>query len=170
MNIVGEKDFCSFLLQDSVWKFFAAGFCLKVLLVVIANGLSLFPATPRLVNCPTRWSLSFIFVFLCWSSSWRLGPHIEGGRLLWPLLKAGMTVLTQFFAKCIFYICPGAAKKIWQCFYGFYPLRNSFFSPPLGPAGVSLKLWNMRGNAANIAKLCVFLMRWLITIRNLAGW
>ena len=23
----------------------------------------------KLVNCPTRWSLSFIFVFLCWSST-----------------------------------------------------------------------------------------------------
>ena len=27
-----------------------------------------------LFNCPTIWSLLFIFVFLCWSSSWRLGP------------------------------------------------------------------------------------------------
>ena len=41
----------SFLLQGFAWKFFwkfsAAGMCLKILLVVIANGLSLFPATPR---------------------------------------------------------------------------------------------------------------------------
>ena len=59
-------------------------------------------AAQDIVNCPTRWSLSFVFVFLCWSSSWRLGPHIEGGRLLWPLLKAGMTVLTQFFCKMYF--------------------------------------------------------------------
>ena len=64
-----------------------------------------------LVNCPTRWSLSFIFVFLCWSSSWRLGPHIDGGRLLWPLLEAGMTVLTQFFCKMYFLYVPRCCKK-----------------------------------------------------------
>ena len=36
------------------------------------------------------------------------------------------------------------AKISWERFYGFYPFRNSFFSPPLGPAWVLQKLRNMR--------------------------
>ena len=85
------------------------------------------------VNCPTRWSLSFIFVFLCWSSSWRLGPHIEGGRLLWPLLKAGMTVLTQFFCKMYFlYVSRGRKNFLGEILW-VLPLQKPFFSQPLGP-------------------------------------
>jgi len=49
-----------------------------------------------------------------------------------------------FFAKCIFYMYHEAAKISWERFYGFYPFRNSFFSPPLGPARVLQKLRDMR--------------------------
>ena len=55
------------------------------------------------VNCPTRWSLS---------SSWRWQPQIGLCRLLRPLLRAGMTVLTQFFCKMYFlYVSRGRKKK-----------------------------------------------------------
>ena len=96
------------------------------------------------VNCPTRWSLLFIFVFLCWSSSWRLGPHIEGGRLLWPLLKAGMTVLTQFFCKMYFLYVSRGRKNFWGEILCVLPLQKQFFSPPLGPVWVLQKLRLMR--------------------------
>ena len=78
------------------------------------------------VNCPTRWSLSFIFGFLYWSSSWRWGPHIGVCRLLWPLPRAGMAVLTQFFAKCILYMHPGAPKK-FDNFLGVLPPETASF-------------------------------------------
>ena len=77
----------------------------------------------RVVNCPTRWSLFFIFVFLCWSSSWRLVPHIEGGRLLWPPLKAGMTVLTQFFCK----MYSRGRKNFFGEILGVLPLQKQLF-------------------------------------------
>ena len=97
------------------------------------------------VNCPTRWSLSFIFVFLCWSSSWRLGPHIEGGRLFWPLLKAGMTVLTQFFCKMYFlYVSRGRKNFLGEILW-VLPLQKPFFSQPLGSSWVLQKLRIMRG-------------------------
>ena len=54
-----------------------------------------------LVRCPTRWFLLFIYGFLYWSSRWRLGPQIGVCRLLWPLLRAGMAVLTLFLQNVI---------------------------------------------------------------------
>ena len=43
-------------------------------------GEGLGPAWGTVVNCPTRWSLLFIFGFLWWSSSWWWRPHIGGGK------------------------------------------------------------------------------------------
>ena len=62
--------------------------------------------------------------------SWRLGPHIEGGRLLWPLLKAGMTVLTQFFCKMYFLYVSRGRKKTGSILGGFTPLKKLFFPTP----------------------------------------
>ena len=85
------------------------------------------PSPLPLVNCPTRWSLLFIFGFLYWSSSWRLGPHIGVCRLLWPLLRAGMAVLTHFFLQNFLYVSR-SQKKIWATFFWFYPPETAVFS------------------------------------------
>ena len=87
-----------------------------------------------LVNCPTRWSLLFVFGFLYWSSSWRLGPHIGVCRLLWPLLRAGMAVLTHFFLQNVFSIYKTRAqKKFGNPVGGFTPPKKGFFPVP-GPS------------------------------------
>ena len=44
----------------------------------------------------------------CWRLDW----------LFWP----------NFFAKCIFYMYPEAAKKMWAIFFWFSPLKQLFFS------------------------------------------
>ena len=41
-----------------------------------------------------------------------------------------MGVLTQFFGKMYFYMYHEAAKKSWQYFRGFYPLKKLFFPTP----------------------------------------
>ena len=105
-----------------------AGVALVWRKVCWANCL-LWPHTgSHLVNCPTIWSLLFIFGFLCWSSSWRWQPHIGVCRLLWPLLRAGMAVLTQFFCKMYFLCVSQSRKKSWATFFWFYPLKELFFS------------------------------------------
>ena len=52
-----------------------------------------------LVNCPTRWSLLLLIGYWCRSSSWRWQPHIRGCRLHYPLPRAEMRFLVQFFSK-----------------------------------------------------------------------
>ena len=52
-----------------------------------------------IVNCPTRWSLLLLIGYWCWSSSWRWQPHIRGCRLHYPLPRAEMRFLVQFFSK-----------------------------------------------------------------------
>ena len=76
------------------------------------------------------------FVVVCW----RWQPHIDACRLLWSLLRAKMAVLTQFFAKCIFYIHREAAKKNWTAFFllQFYSLKELFFFFVGGPELPSL--------------------------------
>ena len=71
-----------------------------------------------LVNCPTRWSLS---------SSWRWQPHIGLCRLLRPLLRAGMTVLTQFFCKMYFLYVLASRKKNWDRFFSVFPPERAVF-------------------------------------------
>ena len=69
-----------------------------------------------------------IFGFLWWSSSWRWQPHIGVCRLLWPLLRAGMAVLTQFFLQNVFFICiPEPQKKFGRIFWCFTPQKETFF-------------------------------------------
>ena len=97
-------------------------------------------ASSILVNCPTRWSLLFRFGFLSWSSSWRLGPHIGVCRLLWPLLRAGMAVLTQFFCKMYFLYIRRERKKNLATLWGVLPLQKKVFFQSLGPARVFQKL------------------------------
>ena len=54
-----------------------------------------------LVNCPTRWSLLFIFVFLCWSS--RVDPNLFRKRifflLLWLSSLTSKLHLSNFHSK-----------------------------------------------------------------------
>ena len=81
-----------------------------------------------LVNCPTWWSLLFVFGFLYWSSSWRWRPNIGVCRLFWPLLRAGMAVLTQFFSKMYFlYVSPSRQKKLTDFFLVLPPEKAVFF-------------------------------------------
>ena len=68
-----------------------------------------------------------LFGFLWWSSSWWWWPHIAGCKMFESLLRAGLTDLVQFFAKCIFYGYHGAVKKIWSIFFGFTPPNSSLF-------------------------------------------
>ena len=80
-----------------------------------------------LVNCPTRWSLLFIFGFLYWSSSWRWQPHIGVCRLLWPLLRAGMVLLAQFFCKMYFVYASRSRKKNLTTFFLVWPPKTAAF-------------------------------------------
>ena len=54
------------------------------------------------VNCPTRWSLSFIFVFLCWSTNkYQKYKSVELGDQLrqnWTLLQPTFVKLGRFQA------------------------------------------------------------------------
>ena len=87
----------------------------------------------EVVNCPTRWSLLFIFGFLCWSSSWWWRPLIDCCKLLGPLLRAGMAVLDQFFCKMYFLYVSRSRQKNLAVFSWVLPLQKPFFSQPLGP-------------------------------------
>ena len=93
----------------------------------VAVGTKSSTSGPSVVNCPTIWSLLFIFGFLCWSSSWRWQPHIGVCRLLWPLLRAQMAVLTQFFCKMYFLYVSRSRKKIWATFFCVFPLKKAVF-------------------------------------------
>ena len=84
-------------------------------------------AFPPLVNCPTRWSLLFIFGFLCWSSSWWWWPHIGGGKKFRPLLRAGLTVLVQFFCKMYILWVSWSRKKILADFFWVLPPQKRRF-------------------------------------------
>ena len=79
------------------------------------------------IDHPTRWSLLFIFGFLCWSSSWWWRPHIDCCKLLGPLLRAGMAVLDQFFCKMYFLYVSQSRQKNLGNFFWFYPLKRLFF-------------------------------------------
>ena len=87
-----------------------------------------FKVTETLVNCPTRWSLLFIFGFLCWSSSWWWWPHIGGGKKFRPLLRAGLTVLVQFFCKMyILWVSWSRKKNLADFFWVLPPQTRRFF-------------------------------------------
>ena len=77
-----------------------------------------------IVNCPTRWSLSLLFGFLWWSSSWRWQPHIGWCRLLWPLPRAGMAFLTHFFCKMYFLYVSWGHKTFLTGFWGVLPCQK----------------------------------------------
>ena len=113
------------------------------------------------INCPTRWSLLFIFGFLCWSSSWRWQYHIGGCRLFRPLLRAGMAVLTQIFFKMYFlYMCTGR-KSEWQPFFAiFTPWKGAFFPNPWVKFGLFLT-WGVpgSGSSSEVNWCMIFLMR-----------
>ena len=81
-------------------------------------------STATVVNCPTRWSLSLLFGFLWWSSSWRWQPHIGWCRLLWPLPRAGMAVLTHFFCKMYFLYVSWGHKTFLTGFWGVLPCQK----------------------------------------------
>ena len=81
-------------------------------------------ATAHLVNCPTKWSLSLLFGFLWWSSSWRWQPHIGWCRLLWPLPRAGMAFLTHFFCKMYFLYVSWGHKTFLTGFWGVLPCQK----------------------------------------------
>ena len=106
-----------------------------------------------LVNRPTRWSLLFIFGFLCWSSSWWWRPHIDSGKLLGPLLRAGMAVLDQFFCKMYFLYVSRSRQKNLGNFFWVLPLqRRRFFQ--LGVkcqnCGANVRIVVQRGNCNRI--------------------
>ena len=63
-----------------------------------------------------------------WSSSWRWQPHIGVCRLLWPLLRARMAVLTDFFCK-MYFLCVSQSRKktLGNFFFGFTPWKSCFF-------------------------------------------
>ena len=94
-------------------------------------------ASGNLVNCPTRWSLLFIFGFLCWSSSWWWWPHIGGGKKFRPLLRAGLTVLVQFFCK-MYILWVSRSRKIFLAdfFWVLPPQTRRFF-----PKGAKMSEW-----------------------------
>ena len=92
---------------------------------------------PELVGRPTRWSLLFLF----WPSSWCLRPHIGVSFSVWPLLRAGMVVLDQFFSKMYFlYIWRSPPKNLTE-FWGVLAPQNKVYFRALS---VSQKMWMSR--------------------------
>ena len=74
------------------------------------------------VSYPTRWSLLFVFGFLWWSSSWQWQPHIVRGKMLTPLLRAGLTVFGHFFLQNVFFMgITKPQKKFGGLFLSFSP-------------------------------------------------
>ena len=82
----------------------------------------------RIVSYPSRWSLLFIFGFMWWSSSWQWLPHIAGGKMFTSLLRAGLTVLVQFFCKMYILWVSWSRNFFWQTFFEFYPPKRDVFS------------------------------------------
>ena len=109
-------------------------------------------AVESLVRCPTKWSLLLAFRFLWRSSSWWWQPHIAGCKLLWPLLRAGMTVFGQIFAKCILNMYHKAAKTFGPLFLCFTSPKETFFQ--LGVKcqnwGANVRIEEQRGNCNQI--------------------
>ena len=66
-----------------------------------------------------------IFVLTIGSLCWQ--PHMSGGKLFGPLLRAGLVDLDHFFATCKFCICWQAVKKIWCVSRCICPLNRPFF-------------------------------------------
>ena len=95
-------------------------------------------ASLHVVGRPTRWSLLFIFGFLFWSSSWCLRPHIGVSFSVWPLLRAGMVVLDQFFSKMYFLYIWRSQNKNFTKFCEVLPPQKKVYFRTLG---VSQKLW-----------------------------
>ena len=94
-----------------------------------------------LVGRPTRWSLLFIFGFLFWSSSWCLQPNIGVSFSVWPLPRAGMVVLDQFFSKMYFlYIWRSPPKNLTEFWGGLAPQNKVYFRA----LSVSQKMWMSR--------------------------
>ena len=57
---------------------------------------------PPLVNCPTRWSLLFIFVFLCWSSPWPPKKvKMRSPKKVFPRIHYGMYILQKNWVKTV---------------------------------------------------------------------
>ena len=84
-------------------------------------------AREALVNCPTRWSLLLLIGYWCRSSSWRWQPHIRGCRLHYPLPRAEMRFLVQFFSK-MYLLYVSIWWKNWkQHFFAiFNPSKTQF--------------------------------------------
>ena len=97
-----------------------------------------FQAWSPIVGRPTRWSLLFLFGFLFWSSSWCLRPHIGMSFSVWPLLRAGMVVLDQFFSKMYFLYIWRSQNKNFTKFCEVLPPQKKVYFRTLG---VSQKLW-----------------------------
>jgi len=87
----------------------------------------------KVVNCPTRWSLLLLIGYWCRSSSWRWQPHIRGCRLHYPLPRAEMRFLVQFFSKMyLLYVSIWWTNWKQHFFAIFHPSKTQF----------SWTLWN----------------------------
>ena len=115
-------------------------------------------AGSSIVNCPTRWPLLLLIGYLCWSSSWRWQPHIRGCRLLYPLPRAGMRFLTQFFCKMYFLYILSCRKSKKQHFFAiFNPQKMYFLWTPWGQVATLPDLRFHQGRTSNLAKRCPLL-------------
>ena len=68
-----------------------------------------------------------LFGFLWWSSSWWWWPHIAGCKMFGALLRAGLTVLAQFFCKMYFLWVLWSRKKNLVQFFLVLPPQMAFF-------------------------------------------
>ena len=110
------------------------------------------------MEAPTRWSLLLLIGCLCWSSSWRWQPHIRGCRLLYPLPRAGMRFLTQFFCKMYFLYILSCRKSKKQHFFAiFNPQKTYFLWTPWGQVATLPDLRFHQGRTSNLAKRCPLL-------------
>ena len=107
-------------------------------------------ARQYLVSYPSGWSLLFIFGFMWWSSSWQWLPHIAGGKMFTSLLRAGLTVLVQFFCKMYFlWVSWGCKKNLVQFFLDLLPQMAVFF-PERVPGWPDCQIWGLALNPGKV--------------------
>ena len=91
-----------------------------------------------------------LFGFLWWSSSWWWWPHIAGCKMFVSLLRAGLTVLVQFFCKMYFlWVSWGCKKNLVHSFLVLPPQMAVFF-PEEVPGWPDCQNWGLALNPGKV--------------------
>ena len=92
----------------------------------------------------------FLFGFLWWSSSWWWWPHIAGCKMFVSLLRAGLTVLVQFFCKMYFLWVSWGCKKNLVQFFLVLPPQMAVFFPEGVPGWPDCQNWGLALNPGKV--------------------